>query len=422
MQPLNSQNDPGDQKNMLLAILLSVCVLLGWQYFYAQPKVDAERKRQAEIAAQQKQTPQPAPGAASTSDGAAPAAPGTGTVGGGAVTTDGGAAPVATSISRQAALGRTPRLAIETPSLVGSINLQGGRIDDLELAKHRVTIDPTSPLVTLFSPANAPQPYFAEHGWVAGPGAQVKLPGRDAQWAAPDGAKLTPDNPVAMTWDNGEGLLFTRTISVDENYMFTIKDAVENKTGDDVLLFPYGRVFRGYTPKLEGFWVQHEGMIGFLGEANKLQQLDYKEAREPGGNKTFQDVVGGWLGFTDKYWAAALIPDQKAPYRANFKLAREATPNTDAAYQTDYLLPSVTIPAGQSKAVEQRLFAGAKNIGLVQSYEEEGNVFELSYLIDWGWFYFITKPIVSSLIDCTGFYGMSRQLRSRHPGGDRGHG
>ena len=158
MQPLNSQNDPGDQKNMLLAILLSVCVLLGWQYFYAQPKVDAERKRQAEIAAQQKQTPQPAPGATTTSDGAAPAAPGTGTVGGGAVTTDGGAAPVATSISRQAALGRTPRLAIETPSLVGSINLQGGRIDDLELAKHRVTIDPTSPLVTLFSPANAPQP------------------------------------------------------------------------------------------------------------------------------------------------------------------------------------------------------------------------------------------------------------------------
>ena len=405
MQPLNSQNDPGDQKNMLLAILLSVCVLLGWQYFYAQPKVDAERKRQTEIAAQEKQKQQAAPGTAVTSDGAAPVAPGTGTSAAGRVTTDGGAAPIATSISREAALSRTPRLAIETPALLGSINLQGGRIDDLKLARHRVSIEPTSALVTLFSPANAPQPYFAEHGWVAGPGAPIRLPGRDAQWTAPEGAKLTSASPVTMTWDNGEGLVFTRTISVDENYMFTIKDAVENRRSDDVLLFPYGRIFRGYTPKLEGFWVQHEGMIGFLGEVNKLQELDYAQASEPGGNKIFQDVVGGWLGFTDKYWAAALIPDQKASYRANFKLAREATPNTDAAYQSDYLLPAVTIPAGQSRAVVQRLFAGAKNISLVQSYEDEGNVFEFSYLIDWGWFYFITKPLYQLLHWLYGVFG-----------------
>jgi YidC/Oxa1 family membrane protein insertase len=405
MLPLNSQNDPGDQKNMLLAILLSVCVLLAWQYFYANPKVESERKRQQEIAAQQKQPQRAAPGQAGTSDGAAPVAPGAAGTQPGSVTTESGTAPVATSISREAALARSPRLAIETPSLVGSINLKGGRIDDLKLAKHHVTIDPTSPLVTLFSPANAPMPYFSEHGWVTGPGSKIKLPGRDTQWTAADGAKLSATTPVTLTWSNDEGLTFSRTISVDENYMFTIKDSVENKTGDDVLLFPYARIYRGHTPKLEGFWVQHEGLIGFLGEANKLQQLDYKEVREPGGNKTFENVVGGWLGFTDKYWAAAMIPNQKTPYRANLKATRVQTETADAAYQTDYLLPSVTIAAGQSQSVEQRLFAGAKNISLIQSYEEDDGVYEFSYLVDWGWFYFITKPLYQLLHFLYGVFG-----------------
>lgn len=405
MQPLNSQNDPGDQKNMLLAILLSVCVLLAWQYFYANPKVDAERKRQAEIASQQKQPQQGATNQTGPSDGAAPVAPGASSGQAAPVTTESGGAPVATSITREAALARAPRVAIETPSLVGSINLRGGRIDDLLLTKHRVAIEPTSPLVTLFSPANAPKPYFAEHGWVAAPGATIKLPGRDTEWKTADGAKLVPGTPLALTWDNGEGLAFTRTITVDESYLFTVRDSVENKTGNDILLFPYARIYRGHTPKLEGFWVQHEGMLGFLGEANKLQQVDYSEAREPGGNKTFENVVGGWLGFTDKYWAAALIPDQKAAYRATLKATRVQADSTDAAYQTDYLLPVITVAAGQSQTVEQRLYAGAKNISLIQQYEEDGGVYEFSYLVDWGWFYFITKPLYQLLHFLYGVFG-----------------
>jgi YidC/Oxa1 family membrane protein insertase len=398
----NSQNDPGDQKNMLLAILLSVCVLLAWQYFYATPKVEKERQRQAQIEAQRKQATSAGHSGEAATHGSAPTAP-QGIPGAPGI--DAGHAPAVTSLAREAALSRATRVPIATPSIAGSVNVRGGRIDDISLVKYRVTNDPDSAMVTLFSPANAPMPYFAEHGWVAGPDTKMELPGRDTEWRATDGAKLTPDTPLTLTWQNEQGLKFTRTISVDQDYMFTLRDTVENATGGEVHLFPYGRIFRGRTPKLEGFWVQHEGMIGFLGDENKLQQLKYAAAREPGGSKSFQNVIGGWLGFTDKYWASALVPDQAKPYRANFKLARPATETTDAAYQSDYLLPAVTIAAGQSHTVEQRLFAGAKNVQLIQHYEDEANVLEFSYLIDWGWFYFITKPLYQLLHFLYGVFG-----------------
>ena len=397
MQPLNSQNDPGDQRNMLLAIVLSVCVLLGWQFFYASPKVQQERERQAVTEAQKGQ-----PGQQAAPDGAAPTAPSSGAAGS-APQAGSGSAPIATSISREAAIDRTPRVKISTPAISGSINLQGGRIDDIKFKKYHETNDPSSPLITLFSPANAPKPYFAEHGWVAGPGSAVKLPGRDTRWQAPEGSELTPQKPLQLTWDNGEGLVFKRRITVDEDYMFSIRDQVENKSSNNVILFPYARIFRGGTPPIEGFWVQHEGMIGFLGE-QKLQKLTYSDALDDGGNKTFRDIVGGWVGFTDKYWAATLIPDQKVPYTANMT-SRAATATSKEHFQSDYLLPAVTVQAGASHTVEQRLFAGAKKVSLINIYEEQGNVFEFSYLIDWGWFYFITKPLYQLLHWLYGVFG-----------------
>ncbi len=401
MQPLNNQNDPGDQKNMLLAILLSVAVLLGWQYFYATPKVQQERERRARVEAQTKtggQTATPTPSVG----GEAPSAPGGGTSG--APVQSAGSAPVALAISREAALAKSKRAAITTPSLTGSVNLTGGRIDDISLVKYHETIDRTSPNIVLFSPANAPKPYFAEHGWVAGPGEAVKLPGRDTIWQVAGDARLSPEQPLELAWDNGEGLVFRRTIKVDDNYMFSIADEVENKSSKNIVLFPYARVFRGGTPKIEGFWVQHEGMIGFLGE-KKLQELDYSEAIEPGGNKFFEGIVGGWLGFTDKYWAAALIPDQTQPFRANMKLAQAKTESQREAYQADYLLPSVAVNAGTTAKVEQRLFVGAKKVDLINSYETEAGVFEFNYLIDWGWFYFITKPLYQLLHWLNGLIG-----------------
>lgn len=396
MQPLNSQNDPGDQKNLLLAVLLSACVFLGWQFFYAGPKVQKERERQAAIEAQKKKTPQAQSSAATggTTGGAAPSAPGNTTAGSPPPVPGGGSAPIATSISRSAALARSKRIPIVTPSLTGSFNLSNGRIDDIELVKYHETPDQSSPKIVMFSPADAAQPYFAEHGWVAGPKEKVKLPGPNTPWTV-EGDQLTPSKPLKLTWQNGEGLTFKRTISVDDNYMFTISDEVENKSGKAVALLPYGRIFRYGKPKIEGFWVQHEGMIGFLGE-KKLQKLNYTDALEPGGNKTFKDALGGWIGFTDKYWAAALIPNQKEPYLANM-VAKTKSATSKEYFQTDYLLPAISVADGGSQKVEQRLFVGAKKVDLINAYEAEGVVFEFNYLIDWGWFFFITKPLYQLL-------------------------
>jgi YidC/Oxa1 family membrane protein insertase len=393
MQPLNSPSDPGDQKNMLMAILLSVCVLLGWQYFYASPKVQQERDRQAAIEAQKKKAGPKTGGA--QSGGSAPIVPGNTPVAGSPPVPGGGNVPVATSVSRQAALAKSKRVKIATPSLAGSFNLTSGRLDDIKLLKYRETLDNTSPNIVLFSPSHAPKPYFAEHGWVPGPGEKVKVPGANTPWQITSGNELTPTQPLELTWNNGGGLIFKRTIAVDGDYMFKISDTVENKSAKDVVLLPYARIYRYGKPDVQGFWVQHEGMIGFLGET-KLQKLTYDDALEPGGNKTYKDTKGGWLGFTSKYWASALIPDQNKPYLANM-IAKAKSPTTSEYFQTDYLMPAVNIAAGGTHKVDQRLFVGAKKVGLINQYEEEGGVYEFNYLIDWGWFFFITKPLYTLL-------------------------
>jgi len=368
-----------NQKNLLLAIVLSVAVLLGWQMFYAGPKMKEEQERQQRT--RQQQTQQIAPSAGQTpvaqpSGSNAPPVPGATQAG-------------AKSLTRDAAIGAAPRVGIETPSLKGSISLKGGRIDDLVLAKYREKVDPASPNIVLFSPADSPAPYFAEHGWVGGPGAALKLPDRDTLWRQEGSGVLTADRPVQLVWDNGEGLVFRRTIGVDANYMFTISDEVENKTSAPVTLFPYARIYRLGTPPIQGFYILHEGPMGALND--KLYETSYADVLKDGGGKTFDKVTGGWLGITDKYWAAALIPDQKKEYRANIS-GTKANGTQKESYQTDYLQSALTVPAGGTATATGRLFAGAKEVSLLEAYEAQG-IHWFAYLVDWGMFYFITKPL-----------------------------
>ena len=202
----------------------------------------------------------------------------------------------------------------------------------------------------LFSPAHAPHPYFAEHGWVAGPGEIVKAAGTEYTMAdRAANQRLTPEQPLQLTWDNGEGLTFARTISVDENYMFTVSDEVENKTGKDVVLFPYARIYRYGTPKIEGFFIQHEGLIGFLGDA-EAAEVTYADARRRAATRNSRTSIGGWVGFTDKYWAAALIPDQKTPYLANM-VAKDKTDDrpTSISRPTTCCQPCTVPPGGSQK-------------------------------------------------------------------------
>jgi YidC/Oxa1 family membrane protein insertase len=369
------QQDQDNQKNLLLAIVLSVGVLLAWQAFYAGPNQERRQRVQQE----------PSQG---KEHAGSPAAPGSATQPGAAVPS---AAPLAAAATRDAAVEAGPRVRIETPSLTGSISLAGGRIDDVVLAKYRETVDPKSPNVVLFSPSAAPHPYYAEYGWVAGSGTTQPMPGRDTLWRAEKDAPLTPGAPVRLTWDNGGGLLFHRTIAVDAEYLFTVTDEVENRSGAEITLYPFALISRHGTPPTAGYYILHEGPIGVLGDAG-LQQLHYADLLKEGGNKSFKQT-GGWLGMTDKYWAAALVPAQTTPYDATFSGKKGATD----LFQTDLLMAGIPIPPGGQGVNVSNLFAGAKQVSVIDAYQEKLNAKNFNLLIDWGWFWFITQPLFKLL-------------------------
>ena len=386
----------GENRNYILAIALSLIILIGWQYFYAIPQMEkqqAQEELQQQAQGTQVQTPQ-------TGDQAAGSSTQPGANGG--VQVPGTAQQTSTAVTREAALKQSPRVVLDTPSLRGSIALQGGRIDDVILKDYRETVEPTSPNIVLLSPSGAPNPYYAEFGWVA-EDTNTPVPGNQTLWSAPSGATLTQDSPVTLTWDNGQGLMFSRQISVDENYMFTVTDSVEN-TGDTATrLFPYGLVSRHGEPATSGFFILHEGLIGVLGDEG-LVEIDYDDLAD--GPQTFP-VTGGWLGITDKYWAAALVPSQDNPYEGRFI---SGVANGKPTYQADFLRDAVTVAPGTTTTVTEQVFAGAKRVDLLNGYQDQYGIEKFDLLIDWGWFYFLTKPlfyVIDYFFKLVGNFGVS---------------
>ncbi len=379
---------PDSQNNLMIAIVLSLGVMLAWQYFVAAPKMKEEQARQQQTKLEQA-AGQPGQGTTATQQ-----APGTPTAPGqpGQPSAVPQSAPAAPSLTRAEALKLSPRASIATSSLKGSVALKGGRIDDLSLIRYHETVDPKSANVDLLSPVDASEPYFVEQGWVAGPGANIKLPDRDSVWRVEQGSTLTPATPLTIGWDNGDGLTFHRTISVDDKYMFKIVDEVENKTGSDVLLYPYSRIYRGGMPKTLAFYILHEGLLGVAGDKG-LQETTYADAQKETKGKSFEGVTGGWVGITDKYWATALIPDQNSKYSSNLFSPTRKTATTHESFQADTRLDGLTIPKGERRSVSGHLFAGAKEVKTLNAYESSLGIKMFSYMIDWGWFYYITKPL-----------------------------
>jgi YidC/Oxa1 family membrane protein insertase len=387
-----------DQKNMILAIVLSAFVLLVWQYFFGLPQMDKQRQQAQQQAQQQSQPPAGTPDArpqAGAVPGAPPQAPGVpGTT----------ATPSAQPMTREAVLAQSQRVPLETPRLKGSIALKGGRIDDLALTDYRETVDPKSPAIVLLSPAGSPAPFYGEFGWVPGSGAAIKVPGPDTEWQRDGGTgAFGVGRPLTLTWDNGEGLLFRRTLAVDDKYLFTVKDDVENKTGAPVTLFPYAMIIRHGLPHTLGYYILHEGLVGVL--KDKLEEVSYTDVEK---KKSIEyDTTNGWLGITDKYWAAALLPDTDAHLKARFAFGSISNLKT---YQGDYLLDGRTIAPGATGSANARLFAGAKEVTIVDGYEKQLGLNRFDRLIDWGWFYFITKPmfvVIDYLYRLLGNFGLA---------------
>jgi YidC/Oxa1 family membrane protein insertase len=362
-----------DSKNLILAVVLSALVLLGWtwasnRYFPTAnpPSTKIENGKQQPIPQPQQQSQaQPSPIAAKALK------------------------------PRAAVLAATPRVRIDTPSLQGSINLKGAQIDDLVLVRHKQTIAKDSPPVRLLSPIGAPEAYIASFGWTA-QGAEV--PTLDTLWTA-DSSRLVPGKPVTLSTQLPDGTRYQIRIAVDDGYMFTIEQQVMNASGKPVTVRPIGLVSRAEKSQDPTSWQNHVGPIGvFDGKAN--YDVDYKTLDKEGA-QAFGGVAG-WLGFTDKYWLTALAP-VKGQMAADFRRS------PSGGYQADYALAPIVIAPGQTSATSTHLFAGAKEYELLKQYESAG-IDGLTRAIDWGyfrWFMIVIYDVLVFLFEHIGNFGVA---------------
>jgi YidC/Oxa1 family membrane protein insertase len=356
-----------NNRNLIVAVALSALLLLGWQYFVAAPQMKLEQQRHALLAQQQKQKNPSAPQTIAPPQ-ATPASP--------------------IHLSRTAALKQSgPRIPIRTPTVDGSLLLRGARFDDLKLKAYHVTVDPKSPEIDLLAPSGSEYPYFAEFGWSSA-NSKIAVPGDETPWRLENGNVLSPGKPITLSWDNGQGLVFRRVISVDDKYMFTITDSVANGSGTRVQLYPYALAVRDGVPPHQTMSLLHEGFVGIAD--GKLQDPSYKDFdKDDKAPETFTST-GGWLGITDKYWMAALIPPQNEKYNGAF---RAAPYNTTRSYQANYSLSGRTLEPGGTVTVSQRLFAGAKVVDILYNYEDKDGIEMFDYAVDWGWFFILTRPL-----------------------------
>lgn len=343
-----------DNRNMILAIVLSAIVLFGWSALSDRFFPTATPPSTKIVEGKQVALPQP------------------------------GAAPVATTPAavrdRRLVLAESPRVRIETPSLQGSINLKGARIDDLVLTRQRETIAENSPPVRLLSPAGAADAYYATFGWT---GDGLAVPGPDTVWIA-SGDRLTPTTPVTLSWSNGQGQRFDIRLSIDDKYMFTAEQTVSNIAAGAIAARPYSLVTRANPSKDPTSWTMHVGPVGvFNGAAN--YKIDYKDLGKEGDERFVS--AGGWLGFGDKYWLTALAPDQ----RANVDAAFRRGPN--GSFQADVTPAPVIVAPGKASRYESHFFAGAKEVSLLDHYETDLGIKQFDMAIDWGWFRWFMIPI-----------------------------
>jgi YidC/Oxa1 family membrane protein insertase len=369
-------------KNLILAVALSMLVIIGWSVLFPPPETPQDAPSTQTSAPQNAQATQPG-----TPSGTPVADTATGT----ATTPPASAASGNDAI---AALESAPRIAIDTPKLKGALSLLGGRIDELSLENYKESLDEGAPDYALLKPQNDQHAYYALFGWAPGSGLSADaVPGPQTLWTTQDTSPLTPDHPVTLNWDNGQGLTFHRTISVDDEYMFTITQSVTNNSSNAVSMAPYGIITRHGLPEgMLNRYIVHEGLVGMhdgeLTEVKYKKMKDFDVAPSEGAQA---DVIrvqeSGWIGFTDHYWMTTLIPPT-GPFKsvAKYNEARDI-------YQTEAVQPTRTLAPGETTQAETRLFAGAKEWATIHDYEENQGVANFVDSIDWGWFFFITKPM-----------------------------
>ena len=364
-----------DQKRLLVAIAASIGILLLFDLFN-RPAKEAQRIQQQQAA--EAQQPAPAPGPA-------------------------GPLRAPTDASPAAGVPTTPaaRLPVAGPRVEGTLSLRGARLDDLVLRGYHETVDRSSPLVRILAPREGSAPYYAQWGWTAADG-RTRVPANDTDWTVADGARLTPTTPVTLTWDNNQGQVFEIALALDDNYLVTAEQRVRNSGAEPVQVLPWARIRRESTPPTQGFYILHEGFVGVLD--GRLREATYASAKtdaaKANGVALDQETAAGWAGFTDKYWLAALSPANPAiRTRTAFRHTTEAGPRgPEDRWQVDMAATSpISVGTGVTSALGTRLFAGAKEVKLLDAYRDNLGIPDFDKAIDFGWFYFLTKPFFYAL-------------------------
>jgi YidC/Oxa1 family membrane protein insertase len=349
-----------DTRNLILAMVLSVGVLLAFDFFWMKPQQKAAQQRAQSVAAQQAAAPQ------------APVLP--------------------PQIARAQALSGVTRVPIDAPELDGSIALTGARLDDLNLKNYRRTIKPDSPEVTLLNPDGAKGAYYAVVGWTETGAAGASLPGPDTVWTQVSSGALTPQNPLKLQYRTPDGLQFDRTITVDSHFMFDVADTVTNQSGAARTIYPYSLIRRHGVPEdMTKSPIVHEGLVGVLN--GTLVEHVYKKLQkgEAGGKLT---STGGWLGFSDHYWLTALIPGGAEKIDAEMTMR---TIGADQIFETNFMGAPKSVAPGASVSEDTKIYSGAKRVQQLDEYKKQFGITDFEKAVDWGHFWFFTKPLFYSL-------------------------
>ena len=366
-----------ETRNLVAAISLSMAVLIGYQLFFVDIKKDQyQQEIIAENVGDNSNIPIP------SNDNS------------GILNTENTKSTVVTTV---------PRVSVISKEVTGSISLKGARIDDVTLSQYRETLDPDSNLIDLLLKSNERNPYFIEFGWSSPDG--IKVPNGKTLWKSSKEI-LSPDSNVTLSWDNGEGVVFYQDISIDDTFMFTVNQRVKNNSKNLITLYPYGLIRRTGEPETTRFFVLHEGPLGvFDGTLSEKSYEDLEDAGKKGINiKPLE--AGGWIGLTDKYWLTALLPDQKEIFNFTYRHLN----SNGGQYQTDFLGKAIKIKSNSQGESLSRAFAGAKRLTLFDDYEERFDIKHFDLAIDFGWFYFLTKPFFYALSwanDYLGNFGLA---------------
>ena len=342
-------------KNVIFAIVLSFAVLLSWSLFFETPQVEKQNEnQQTEVVKKNNTTNSDVP----------------------TVNTENSAS----TTSRENSIKGSDRFHFENKNVKGSIALKGALIDDIVFKNYKEEINDNRKVVYL-NPKETKDGYFIETGWATSNLEKASVPSPDSEWKVKGNKKLLPGNPVIIEWNNKSGLIFRKKIELDDKFLFKVTQEVQNNTKEKVELYPYAQITRNQSPDVTNFYILHEGFIGVFDE--QLEEIDYDDIKE---KKEKYSAEEGWLGITDKYWMTALVPENDQSFKAEFLYKN--------AFKANYILnkPIVVSPSS-SKTAETKVFVAAKEVRVVDGYAKSENIKKFDLVIDWGWFYFFTKPL-----------------------------